>query len=369
MLHAVVLAGGSGTRLWPESRQSKAKQFLSFESGRSLLQSTTDRLTSLLANDSIWILTTAAMKDRIQTALPFLSVNQILAEPAPRNTAPCIGLAAAKLLKIDPDATMIVLPSDHVIRPDSVLCDTLRYAADLVEEDSSKLITLGIKPTFPSTSYGYIERNSALKTPSTEKWKHLTTAYHVARFHEKPDAKTAAEFLKTGRFAWNAGIFVWKAQTIFDLLQQFEPEIGRHLEAIFHAIGTSKEDSVVEEHFSEMKRISIDYAVLERAPSIVVLEATFSWDDVGTWCSLDRLYSDEHDKDGNLVVGARILALDSKNCVVRASDPDHLFALLGMEDIIVVQTEDATLIARKDREESVRNIIDELKKRNWNEYL
>lgn len=369
MLHAVILAGGSGTRLWPESRESKAKQFLSFESGRSLLQSTADRLAGLISNDRIWILTTVSMKDQVRTTLPTLSDSQILTEPAPRNTAPCIGLAAAKLLKSDPDATMIVLPSDHVIRPDSVFCDTLHYAADLIAESPESLITLGIKPTFPSTSYGYIERNDALKTPTTEQWKHLTTACRVARFHEKPDAETASEFLETGRFAWNAGIFVWKAQTIFDLLRQFEPEIGRHLDAIFQAIGTPEENSVIQEHFSEMKKISIDYAVLERAQSIVVLEATFSWDDVGTWCSLDRLYPDEHDKDGNLAVGAKLLALDSTHCVVRADNPEHLFALIGMEEIVVVQTEDATLIAKKDREESVRNVIEELKKRNWNEFL
>lgn len=369
MLHAVILAGGSGTRLWPESRQSKAKQFLCFESNRSMIQSTADRLTRLVSERQLWALTTAAMSEQIQVSLPDLPVSQVIAEPAARNTAPCIGLAAIKLLKVDPDATMIVLPSDHVIQPDEVFCDTLQFAADLVEEDANRLITLGIKPTFPSTSYGYIQRNGQLYTPISAKWTKLTAAYNVVRFHEKPNIEKATEFLATEQFAWNAGIFVWKAKTIFDLLCRFEPEIGGLLEKILPTIGTPEEQLTIEKNFPLMKKISIDYAVLERAESIIVLESTFSWDDVGTWCSLDRLYSDRRDENGNLAVGAKILTVDSKNCIVRSDDPGHLFALLGTEDLIVVHADKATLIARKDHEESVREIIERLKENRWDDYL
>ncbi|MDR2756066.1 MAG: mannose-1-phosphate guanyltransferase [Planctomycetaceae bacterium] len=371
MLYAVILAGGSGTRLWPESRQSLAKQFLSFETNRTMLESTVQRLSSLIPMERVWTLTGQPMIGLIEKSLPELPQDHILAEPAARNTAPCIGWAAVKLFRNDPEATMIVLPSDHVIQPDSVFCDTLRFAVDLVEELPERLVTLGVKPTFPSTSYGYIQRNrnSPLESVAAEKWKHLTTAFNVVRFHEKPPLEKALEFLKSGNFGWNAGIFVWKAKTILELLNRFEPEIGEYLNDIADAIGTDQEQIVTERIFPLMKKISIDFAVMERAETIIMLEAGFSWDDVGTWCSLDRLYAEQHDVAGNLAVGSKVLAIQSSNCIVRGNDPKHLFALLGMENVIVVQTQDATLIARKDCEESVREVIEELKKRNWNEYL
>ncbi|MDR1963389.1 MAG: mannose-1-phosphate guanyltransferase [Planctomycetaceae bacterium] len=371
MLYAVILAGGSGTRLWPESRQSLAKQFLSFEANRTLIESTVDRLSSLVPMERVWTLTGQSMIGLIEKSLPDLPKDHILAEPAARNTAPCIGWAAAKLIKNDPEAVMMILPSDHVIQPDSVFCDTLRFAVDLVEESPEQLVTLGVKPTFPSTSYGYIQRNRnlPLETAVTEKWKNLTTAFNVVRFHEKPPLEKATEFLKSGNFGWNAGIFVWKAKTILELLRRFEPEIGEQLDLISNAIGTDQEQNVTDRLFPLMKKISIDFAVMERAETIIMLEAGFSWDDVGTWCSLDRLYAEQHDIDGNLVVGTKMLAVHSTDCIVRGNSPDHLFALLGMENVIVIQTENATLIARKDCEESVREVIEELKKRNWNEYL
>jgi mannose-1-phosphate guanylyltransferase len=336
-----------------------------------MIESTAHRLCSLVPIERAWTLTGRSMIGLIEKSLPELPKEHILAEPSARNTAPCIGWAAAKLLKNDPEATMIVLPSDHVIQPESVFCNTLQFAADLVEESPDRLVTLGIKPTFPSTSYGYIQRNrnSPLETAVTKKWKELTTAFHVVRFHEKPPLEKAAEFLKSGNFGWNAGIFVWKAKTILELLNRFEPEIGRQLNLIAEAVGTNEEQAVTDMCFPQMKKISIDFAVMERAETIIMLEAAFSWDDVGTWCSLDRLYNNRRDADGNLAVGAKFLAVDSSGCIVRGNDPNHLFALLGMKDVIVVQTEDATLIVRKDREESVRDVIEELKKRNWNEYL
>ena len=334
-----------------------------------MIQSTAFRMDRLVPLDRTWILTGRSMVDQIERSLPGLPKSRILAEPAARNTAPCIGWAAAKLLKTDPEAVMIVLPADHVIRPESVFCDTLRFAADLVEESPDRLVTLGIKPTFPSTSYGYIQRSGPLESPVAEKWEPLTSAYNVVRFHEKPPLEKAGEFLKTGRFGWNAGIFIWKARTIYERLKRFEPEIGELLDRLSEKIGTDDEAPATDELFPQMKKISIDYAVMERAESIVMLEATFSWDDVGTWCSLDRLYADRKDEADNLAVGAKLLAVDSRNCIVRGSDPEHLFALLGMEDIVVVQTADATLLARKDREESVRDVIELLKEKNWNEYL
>ena len=369
MIHAVIIAGGSGTRLWPESRGAKAKQFLSFESGQTMIEATVRRLDPLVPIDRVCVVTGRSMVDNVRQSLPTLASERILGEPAARNTAPCIGLAAVGLLRDDPDATMIVLPADHIIRPETVFRNTLQFAAELVEEAPERLITLGVKPAFPSTSYGYIQRNEHLDSPVAEKWKSLTTAYHVVRFHEKPPVETAEQFLAAGNFGWNAGIFVWKATTILERLKRFEPEIAERLDRIARSIGTSDEVAVLDEQFPLMKKISIDYAVMERADAIVMLEATFDWDDVGTWCSLDRIYADRHDADGNLAVGPKLLAINSTGCVVRGHDPKHLFALLGLEDLIVVQTADATLIARKDQEESVRNVIDELRKLDWNEFL
>ncbi|MDR1924013.1 MAG: NTP transferase domain-containing protein [Planctomycetaceae bacterium] len=368
-LHAVILAGGVGTRLWPESRQSKAKQFLSIESERTMIESTVDRLGQIVPRERIWILTTKMMSKQIESILPDIPASQILTEPAQRNTAPCIGLAAARLLQRFPDAVMTVLPSDHVIRDKGLFCDTLRFAVDLVEEDSERLITLGIKPTFPSTSYGYIERSGQITSNACNKWKSLTNAYNVNRFHEKPPKEKAISFLESGQFAWNGGIFVWKAKTIYDLISRFEPEIGGILGQIVGSFGGADEVGMVENLFLKMKNISIDYAVLERADSIVMLEAKFDWDDVGTWCTLDRLYAGQHDSQGNLALTKKLLSINSSGCIIRANNPNHLFALLGINDVIIIQTEDATLIARKDQEESVRKIIDELKEKGWTEFL
>jgi mannose-1-phosphate guanylyltransferase len=369
MLHVVILAGGTGTRLWPESREKRAKQFLSFETGGTMIQNTVRRLETLVPNENICVLTTAAMAEQMHGNLPVLPKENIIAEPVPRNTAPCIGLAAVQLLQKDPKAVMCVLPSDHVIKPAETFCETLRFAADLCNEDESRLITIGIKPTFPAESYGYIQRDKKVASPTAEHWKHLTAAYQAVKFHEKPKKEKAAEFIATGKFAWNAGIFIWKAETIYKLLCEYEPETGEQLKVIRQALGTAKQQDVIAECFPKMKKNSIDYAVLEKAENIVMLESVFSWDDVGTWCSLDRLNAEQHDKDGNLALGTQILAVDSRNCIVRANDEKHLFALVGLDDIIVVQTEDATLIVRKDKEESVREVIERLKKENKRELL
>ncbi|MDR2761939.1 MAG: mannose-1-phosphate guanylyltransferase [Planctomycetaceae bacterium] len=369
MLHAVILAGGSGTRLWPESRQSKAKQFLTIESDQTMLESTVARLKSIVPIDQIWILTTESMSRQIEKVVPTIPSEHILKEPVPRNTAPCIGLAASRIYNEFPDSIMTILPSDHIIRNENSFCQTLQFAAELVNENPERLITLGVKPTFPSTSYGYIEQNNPINSNITKKWESLTTAYAVNRFHEKPPLNKAVEFVQSGRFAWNAGIFVWKSKTIVNLIEKYEPEIGKILNQISNNFGSKDEKKIIDELFPQCKNISIDYAVLERADSIIMLESTFDWDDVGTWRTLDRLYADKRDSQNNLVLSTKVLAIDSTGCIVRADNPDHLFALLGINDVIIIQSNNATLIAKKENEESVRKIIDELKNRNWTEFL
>jgi mannose-1-phosphate guanylyltransferase len=360
MLHAIILAGGSGTRLWPASRTAKPKHLLSFEPPKTLLQATLERLTDLVPPERTWIVTSQAQSTQVANSLPQFNVQHILSEPVPRNTAISIGWAAVKLRRIDPDAVMIVLPADHMIKPDSVFCKTLQRAADIVLQSPDTLCTLGIKPTFPATSYGYIQRGTAVKGTNN--------AYHVLRFCEKPKQEIAETFFQSGDFYWNAGIFVWKAETILKLLDQFEPEIGCGLRRMEQSLGTPDETRVTDNVFNSIKSLSIDYVVMERAKEIVVVESTFDWNDVGTWSALDRLYADQMDQHGNLSIASQMLSIDSTNCTVRCEDSKHLVALVGMHDVVVIQTADATLIARKDQEESVRRIVEELKKQNRNEW-
>jgi len=361
MLHVLILAGGSGTRLWPASRIDKPKHLLAFDSQKTLLQATLERLTRLVPPDRTWIVTSQYQSELIADALPRFDATHIWAEPLTRNTAASIGWAAVKLRSIDPESVMVVLPADHTIKPSHVFCETLQHAADIVTKSPEKLVTIGVKPTFPATSYGYIQRGTAWETPTC-------SAYDVLRFCEKPNRENAERFCQSGEFYWNAGIFVWKTETILKLLRNFEPEIGYPLDKIAEALGTSEENVVTEESFQNMKSLSIDYAVMERAKNIVVLESAFDWNDVGTWTALDRFYADQRDAQGNLAVSSNILAIDSTGCTVRCDDPEHLVALIGLRDIAVIQTADATLIVSKDQEESVRCVVEELKKRNLNRW-
>ena len=360
MLHAVILAGGSGTRLWPASRTAKPKHLLTFEPPKTLLQATVERLTGFVPLERTWIATSRIQAAHVAELFPQFDAQHTFLEHVPRNTAASVGYAAVKLRHIDPEAVMIVLPTDQIINPASVFCETLKQAADIVAQSPETLVTLGIKPTFPATTYGYIERGTALKTPKD--------TYHVLRFCEKPQQDLAETFVQSGNFYWNAGIFVWKAETILKLLRHFEPDIGHLLAIIAGALDTPEELSVAEECFQTMKSISIDYAVMERAKEIVVVESAFEWNDVGTWSALDRLYASQKDENNNLLISGNIVSIDSRDCTVRCDDPGHLVALVGMRDVVVIQTADATLIARKEHEESVRRIAEELKKQKRDQW-
>jgi len=360
MLHVIILAGGSGTRLWPASRADTPKHMLVFEPPLTLLQATLERLSGLVSPDRIWIVTNCSQAEQIADSLAHFDKTHIWAEPLSRGTAPSIGWAAVKLLQIDPDAVMAVVPADHIIKPASAFCETIQRAADIVEKNPQTLVTMGVIPTFPAASYGYIQRG----TPCTE---NANTVYNVCRFCEKPNRETAETFCQSGDFYWNAGIFVWKAERILELLCHFEPDIGLGLNRIKQSLGTTEESNETAAAFDAMKSISIDYAVMERAENVVVFEASFEWNDVGTWTALDRLYAAQKDERGNLSVSSNMLAIDSSGCTVRCDDSRHIVALVGMQDVIVIQTADATLIVRKDREESVRRVVEELNRRRVGE--
>ena len=374
MLHTVILAGGFGLRLWPASRMAKPKPLLIFEPPQTLLQATLERLTGFVPLEQTWIVTSQSQFPQVAGLLPRFDVRHILSEPVMRNTAASIGWAAVKLRQVDPEATMVVLPADHIIRPASIFCETLQSAVEIVEQSPNTLVTLGIKPTFPATTYGYIQRGAIWVAPTARpartpaRTASPARVYHVLRFCEKPKQDIAETFVRSGEFYWNAGIFVWKAATILEQLRSFEPDISDWLDRIVPLLGTPNETQATNEAFQHMKSLSIDYAVLERAKEIAVVEASFDWNDVGTWSALDRLYADQKDPLGNLAVSSPMLAIDSTGCTVRCEDSGHLVALIGLHDVVVIQTADATLIAKKDQEESVRRIALELEKQKRDQW-
>jgi len=388
MLYAVIMAGGSGTRLWPESRASRPKQFMRIEGERTLLQATVDRLGPLVPLERIVIATRRDLAGQAQEQLSQLPRGAILAEPCPRNTAPCIGLAAIRIVRDDPEGTMVVLPADQIISPPEAFQDAVRLAAALVDEDPRRLVTFGIRPTYPATGFGYIERGEPLsllaktgtgsaadRTPLTKEATSggacplfaLAAVHRVLRFHEKPARAVAEEYVAAARFSWNAGIFIWRARTILDALARFRPEIHARLMRIAEAAESPKFAEVLDREFAAMEKVSIDYAVMERAEEVVVVEPAFQWDDVGGWLALERYRP--RDQRGNVTDAERHLQINSAGNILRVEAPGHLVVVAGVEDLVVVVTPDATLIADKRDEKSIAAVTEELRKRGWTEYL
>lgn len=382
---AVVMAGGSGTRLWPESRRDRPKPFLPLlPDGRSTIAATFARLDGLVPPERRFVVAGRSFASLLADALPELEPRRTLLEPCGRDTAPCVAWAALEALQVDENATLIVLPSDHLVAPDAAFRAALAQAVRLVEEDETRLVTLGVVPTEPSSAYGYIEIDEALSAE-------LPDAYVVRRFREKPDVETARQFLASGRFFWNAGIFVWKARRILELLARFEPELGatfariapRVADAAAHDAATADDPTFVRE-FSNAKRISIDYAVLERAPNVAVLRAPFAWDDLGSFAALERtLAASEtpvsqalNDADGNVATGADLIAENARGSFVRVLSSSEtpsrrrkLVALVDVDDLLVVETDDALLVAKKGNDAALRRLVDRLKSDGRDAYL
>lgn len=344
MLHAVVMAGGSGTRFWPVSRRSLPKQFLTLFGEQSLIQQAVSRAQPLVQNNA-WVVTGAAHAVETGRQLPEVATDHILVEPCGRNTAPCIGLAAIRLLAEDPDAVMLVTPADHVITPNERFLAAVERATATVEQSPEKLCLFGIVPTRPATGYGYIERGDEL--PDSDR------VFDVARFREKPNLETAQEFLEAGNFFWNSGIFVWRADTILKELERLQPDLVAVLNRLKEHIDQPTWDSALETEFPQMPSISIDYAVLEHSKDVCVMETPFIWDDVGSWAALARLHT--QDDNGNTVLGKHS-GIATNNCTVFSSD-DHLIATIGLEDCIVVHTESSTLVAKLDDESQIRDLL------------
>jgi mannose-1-phosphate guanylyltransferase len=366
MLHAVIMAGGSGTRFWPESRAARPKQLLRLVAGRTMLQSTVERLAVLVPHERVLVVTAERLIAEIRRQLPQLPARALVGEPCRRDTAPCIGLAALMILRTDPEGIMAVVPADHVISPDSSFAESIQLAAGLVEQAPERLVTFGVRPTYPAESFGYIERGAALATSDPSASTSAAAVYQVKRFREKPKADVAREFLAAGTFYWNSGIFVWRAATIVAQLEARQPEMVAHLKNIAAAIDTPRFADVFAREFEAIRPISIDYAVMEHAVDALVVEAPFNWDDVGSWQAIARLAGT--DAQGNTVSG-RHLGLHTTGTVVRNADDSHLVVTLGVSDLIVVHTPDATLVANKHDEESIREMVKWIAERGWQQYL
>lgn len=367
MLHAVIMAGGSGTRLWPESRKNFPKQLMTLTGGRSFLQATADRLQPAVKRGNIRIVTGKNLQSAIRKQLPELPDSAVIAEPCARNTSACIALAAVMCLEQDPDAVMAILPSDHIITPSDAFQQALLRAEEIVKKDPEKLITLGITPTYPAESFGYIERGAQYEDAEIP-------AFHVLRFREKPDRQTAEAYIETGNFAWNAGIFIWKAAEVLENLKRYAPGVSVPVEKIRNAAGTAAFSGVLESEFPKIENISIDYAVMEKAAQegrVLVLPAPFSWDDVGSWRSLERLYP--QDAAGNTLsqsADARSPVLvETRDCTVRNTDASKTVVCYGVKDLAVVVTPDVVLVFDRNCEESVRNVTKKLKEMNYEDLL
>ncbi len=357
MLHAVIMAGGSGTRFWPQSRTQLPKQLLKLAGDRTMIQQTVDRCGDLVDSSNFWVVTNHAQAALTQQQLPHIPAGNVLVEPAARNTAPCVGLAAIHVMQQDPNGIMFVMPADHVISPSEAFQAAVKNAIALVEEDPQRLILFGVPPTFPSTGYGYIERGNSLGSGNS--------SFAVESFREKPPQQTAQEYLDSDNFDWNCGIFCWKASTILDQLRQYEPDMHDRLTRLATTIGTSDYAAALDAEFPQMNSIAIDRAVLERADNVCVIAAPFKWDDVGSWLAVPRLSgTDDH---GNTSDGL-VRSVDTRNCIIRSTD-DHLVATLGMEDCIIVHTADATLVARRDDSERIKELLELLKEQGDSQFL
>ncbi len=361
MLHAIIMAGGTGTRFWPASRAATPKQLLSLVGSATMIRQTVDRLAGLIAPEQTLVVTNQRLVDLIGEQLPELPVASIVGEPCKRDTAPCIGLAALLISRNDPDATMVVMPADHVIPSIDKFQAAIRQADAMVQNEADKIVTFGIRPTYPAEIFGYIQRGESAAAAGSPPFP----CYPVKKFQEKPNAATAAKYLASGDYYWNSGIFVWKAKTILDALAKRQAKTLAHLEKIVDAWDSDSQAKVFDEEFTAIEGLSIDYAVMEHATKVEVIEAPFDWDDLGGWQSLTRLLGT--DDQGNTIVGKH-LGLNTTGTIVRTSD-EHLVVTLGLKDTIVVHTPDATLVANKSDEESIRKIVKELESQKWTEYL
>ena len=351
MRYAVTIAGGSGTRLWPMSRKDLPKQLIPFIHGRSLLQMTLERLEGLIPASRRYVCAAARHRAAIMAGLPGLTDEQFIGEPTGRDTLNAIALSAAVIARHDPDAVIAVFTADHLIQPIETFQAIVERGYKLAEHSDSTLVTFGIQPTVPSTGFGYLELGDSLDGG----------AFVVRQFREKPETEAAVQYFQAGptRYLWNSGMFVWRASTLLDCVRRYEPGVYDQLSVIAHAWDTPERDTVLAELFPTLKKISVDYAIMEpasRDPMIQVaaIPMDLDWLDVGSWPMFARTCI--HDEHGNSLAAHRHVLMDTARTLIASNEPNHLITTIGCSDMVIIHTPDATLVCRADQAEAIKEL-------------
>ena len=355
--YCIIMAGGIGSRFWPISRHTRPKQFLDIlGTGKSFIRHTFERFASIIPAENFLVVTNATYKDQVLEHIPEISPDQILCEPVGRNTAPCIAYAAWRLHTIDPEATMIVTASDHLILNENEFCRVIERSADFAEE-REVMMTIGIHPTRPDTGYGYIQVDNSSET--------FGAIHKVKTFTEKPNEELARTFVESGEFFWNSGIFVWKVSTILEALGRYLPDLQQMFDSIAPYYATPQEAQYIEQIYPECRNISIDFGVMEKADNVFVCGCECGWSDIGTWGSLYR-YSPK-DENGN-VSPDRSMLYDTQGCIIKTA-PDKLTVIEGLKDYIVVDHDNVLMICPKANEQDIKRFIDDTKFKIGDEFI
>lgn len=350
--YCIIMAGGTGSRFWPLSRLAKPKQFLDIlGTGRSLLQQTFDRFSKIIPPENFVIVTNIKYKNLVLEQLPQIKEEQVLPEPLRRNTAPCIAYATYKIKTKNPNAIMVVAPSDHVILKEGEFINQIKNGLDFVKQNNA-LLTLGIKPCRPETAYGYIQ------IYKKEDFKDLDNLFKVKIFAEKPDVQMAKLFIESGEFFWNSGIFIWSMPAIIEAFNQHLPDVSMLFEKGMKLYNTNDEVHFISKIYSELQSVSVDYGIMEKAQNVYVLTADFGWSDFGNWGTLYE--NRKKDEAGNVISGDNILTYDTKNCIINIS-PEKIAVLQGLDGYIVAESNDTIMICRKEDEQQIKKFVTDVR--------
>lgn len=355
--YVAIMAGGIGSRFWPMSRTNHPKQFLDIlGTGKTLIQQTYDRYKKIVSAENIYVVTSQEYVSKVLEQLPEMDKANVLSEPSRKNTAPCVAYISFKLAQKDPHATLIVAPADHLVLEIDEFIRTTKTALGFVEHINA-LLTLGIKPTYPNTGYGYIQHDTVMAAPEV---------YKVKTFTEKPNLELARTFLASGDFLWNAGIFFWKVKNIITAFEKHLPEMHELFHAEKEKLNTAEESAMIEQVYPLCTNISIDFGIMEKAENVFVMPASFGWSDLGTWNSAWE--NMEKDYLLNAVAGKKVMVVDATKCVVHVPD-NKLVVLQGLDDFIVVDTNDVLLVCKKENEQEIKSYVAEVKKNMGDNYL